>query len=61
MLILTRRCQESIIIGDDITVKILGIKGMQVRIGIEAPTNVSVDREEIRDRKEGNNNNDEEE
>ena len=47
MLILTRRLGESIIIGEDIVVTILGLKGNQVRIGISAPKNVSVHREEI--------------
>ena len=48
MLILTRRVGESIIIGDDIVITILGVKGHQVRIGIDAPKNVSVHREEIK-------------
>ena len=47
MLILTRRIGESLIIGDDIKVTILGIKPHQIRIGIEAPKDVSVHREEI--------------
>lgn len=47
MLILTRRVGESLIIGDDIEINILGIKGNQVRIGINAPDEVSVHREEI--------------
>lgn len=47
MLILTRRVGESLIIGDDIVVHVLGVKGNQVRIGVEAPQDVSVHREEI--------------
>lgn len=47
MLILTRRISESVIIGDDVKITVLGIKGNQVRIGIDAPKTVSVHREEI--------------
>jgi len=47
MLILTRKVGESINIGDDITITILGVKGNQVRIGIDAPKDVAVHREEI--------------
>ena len=47
MLILTRRVGESVKINEDITVTVLGIKGNQVRIGVDAPRHVSVHREEI--------------
>lgn len=47
MLILTRRVGESIIIGDDVVMTVLGINGNQVRVGINAPKTVSVHREEI--------------
>lgn len=47
MLILTRRVGETIKIGEDITVTVLGVKGNQVRIGVGAPRNVAVHREEI--------------
>ena len=47
MLILTRRIGEKIVIGDDVTITILGVKGKQVRVGIEAPREVQVHREEI--------------
>ena len=47
MLILTRRVGEVLIIGDDVTITVLGIKGHQVRLGINAPKEVSVHREEI--------------
>jgi len=51
MLILSRRVTEEIRVGDDITVAILGIKGNSVRIGIEAPKDISVDRREVYERK----------
>lgn len=47
MLILTRRFGESIVIGPDVTVMVIGVKGNQVRLGIKAPPNVAVHREEI--------------
>lgn len=50
MLILTRRVGESLMIGDDINVTVLSIRGNQVRIGVNAPKNVSVHREEIYER-----------
>lgn len=47
MLILTRRVGETLMIGDEVSVTVLGVKGNQVRIGINAPKDVSVHREEI--------------
>ncbi|MDP9083817.1 MAG: carbon storage regulator CsrA [Pseudomonadota bacterium] len=51
MLILTRRIGESLRIGDNVEVTVMGVNGTQVRIGIKAPRDVTVDREEIAERK----------
>lgn len=60
MLILTRRVGETLMIGDNVTVTVLGVKGNQVRIGVDAPRDVTVHREEIYERikreQEGNGN-----
>ena len=50
MLILTRRVGETVMIGDEVTVTVLGVKGNQVRIGVNAPKHVAVHREEIFER-----------
>lgn len=51
MLILTRRIGETVVIGDDIQVVVMGVNGSQVRLGVKAPRNIIVDREEIAERK----------
>ncbi|HLU60837.1 MAG TPA: carbon storage regulator CsrA [Gammaproteobacteria bacterium] len=50
MLILTRRVGETVMIGDNVTVTVLGVKGNQVRLGVNAPKDVAVHREEIYER-----------
>jgi len=59
MLILTRRVGETLMIGDNVTVTVLGVKGNQVRVGINAPKDVSVHREEIYMRIQAEKNNSE--
>ncbi|MDD3762386.1 MAG: carbon storage regulator CsrA [Nevskiales bacterium] len=50
MLILTRRVGETVVIGDEVEVTVLGVKGNQVRLGVKAPRNVAVHREEVFER-----------
>lgn len=50
MLVLTRRVGETLMVGDDVTATVLGVKGNQIRIGINAPREVAVHREEIYER-----------
>ena len=50
MLILTRRVGETVVIGDDVNITVLGVKGNQVRLGVKAPKEISVHREEIYER-----------
>jgi carbon storage regulator len=50
MLILTRRIGETLVVGDEVTVTVLGVKGNQVRLGVNAPKDVAVHREEIYER-----------
>ena len=50
MLILTRRIGETLMVGDEVKVTVLGVKGNQVRLGVDAPRDVAVHREEIYDR-----------
>jgi carbon storage regulator len=52
MLILTRRTGETLRIGDDVEVTVMAVNGLQVRIGIKAPRNIAVDRQEIAERKQ---------
>ena len=51
MLILTRHLDESIVIGDDVVVTVVGVRGVAVRLGVSAPRRVEVDRQEVRARK----------
>lgn len=58
MLILTRRVGETVVIGEDISVTVLGVKGNQIRLGINAPKDVAVHRQEIFDRIQNETNGD---
>jgi carbon storage regulator len=58
MLILTRRVGETLMIGDSVTITVLGVKGNQVRLGVNAPKDVSVHREEIYQRIQRENDDD---
>ena len=58
MLILTRRIGETLMIGDKVTITVLGVKGNQVRLGVNAPKDVAVHREEIYQRIQGENDDD---
>jgi carbon storage regulator len=49
--VLTRKIGESILIGDDIEIKLMGIEGRSVRVGVQAPRSIEVDRSEVRDQK----------
>ena len=60
MLILTRRVGETVVIGEDISVTVLGVKGNQIRLGINAPKDVTVHRQEIFDRIQNESNGDSE-
>ena len=55
MLVLTRKVHQSIVIGDDVEVVVLEVRGEQVRLGIKAPKNVSVHRKEVYDQIQGEN------
>ena len=56
MLILTRKLGESLMIGDEVTVTVLGVQGNQVRLGVQAPREIPVHREEIYQRNQDQNN-----
>ena len=56
MLVLTRRVSETIVINGNIEITVWGISGSQVKLGIDAPKDISIDRKEIHDKKETNNN-----